>query len=137
MRCARGRPNPEAAPPALRAAHPARDRLAARQFRGPAELGDRLGRCRLEGHDHRPHAQPRVLAEPGTKGLDVAGQGIGTLVLHAFERSERVYATMLLRGHSGRVCGCRHWAELSRADVWVGAIAAATLYVHCQHNVGA
>ena len=35
---------------------------------------------------------------------------------------------MLLRGHSGRVCGCRHWAEWTRADARValaGALVAA------------
>ncbi len=55
--------------------------------------------------------------------LTTAGQGLATLVLYGFERSQRTYATMLLRGHSGRVCGCRHFAELSRSDLWVAAIA--------------
>jgi energy-coupling factor transporter transmembrane protein EcfT len=44
------------------------------------------------------------------------GQGLGTLVLFSAERSRRVYAVMALRGHSGRVCGCRHWAATSRVD---------------------
>ncbi len=44
------------------------------------------------------------------------GQGLGTLVLFSAERSQRVYAVMALRGHSGRVCGCRHWAQGSRLD---------------------
>ncbi len=62
----------------------------------------------------------------GTSGaarrrLNVAGEGLATLVLYGFERSQRVYATMLLRGHSGRICGCRHYAESSRADLLVGA----------------
>jgi hypothetical protein len=43
------------------------------------------------------------------------------MVLYGFERSQRLYATMLLRGHSGRICGCRHWAETSRADLLVAA----------------
>lgn len=55
--------------------------------------------------------------------LTTVGEGLGTLVLHGFERSHRLYAVMLLRGHSGRVCGCRHWAEVGRADVAVAAVA--------------
>jgi energy-coupling factor transporter transmembrane protein EcfT len=51
-----------------------------------------------------------------------AGEGLGTLVVHGFERSQRLYATMLLRGHSGRVCGCRHYREGSLGDVLVGAV---------------
>jgi energy-coupling factor transporter transmembrane protein EcfT len=51
--------------------------------------------------------------------LTLAGEGMASLVLHGFERSQRQYATMLLRGHSGRICGCRHWAEGSRADFGV------------------
>jgi len=31
---------------------------------------------------------------------------------------------MLLRGHSGRVCGCRHWLEPGPADAWVAAFLA-------------
>jgi len=49
---------------------------------------------------------------------------MGTLVLYGFERSQRLYAAMLLRGHSGRVCGCRHWAEVGRADFAVAGVAA-------------
>ena len=56
--------------------------------------------------------------------LTVAGEGLGTLVLHGFERSQRQYSAMLLRGHSGRICGCRHWAEWT-GDDW--AVAAAGL----------
>lgn len=55
--------------------------------------------------------------------LPVAGEGLATLMLHSFERGQRLYAAMLLRGHSGRVCGCRHWAELGRADAPVAAVA--------------
>ena len=57
-----------------------------------------------------------------TSGLParvLAGESLGTLVVHGFERSERLYATMQLRGHSGRICGCRHWTEVSPADAWV------------------
>jgi len=57
---------------------------------------------------------------PARRRLPLAGEGLGTLVLYSFERSQRLYATMLLRGHSGRICGCRHWAEWSGADLWVG-----------------
>ena len=51
--------------------------------------------------------------------LEVAGEGLGTLVVHGFERSRHLYAAMLLRGHSGRICGCRHYARRSAADGWV------------------
>ena len=67
---------------------------------------------------------------PLRRRLTVAGEGIGTLVLHGFERSQRLYAAMQLRGHSGRVCGCRHYAEWAREDALVAlaglAAAAAT-----------
>jgi energy-coupling factor transporter transmembrane protein EcfT len=43
--------------------------------------------------------------------LNNLGQGLGTLVLFSAERSQRLYAVMALRGHSGRVCGCRHWRQ--------------------------
>lgn len=62
---------------------------------------------------------------PTRKRLTLAGEGIGTLVLHGVERSERLHRAMLLRGHSGRVCGCRHWAEWTRADLAVAAAALA------------
>jgi len=52
------------------------------------------------------------------------GQGLGTLVLFSFERSQRVYAIMELRGHSGRVCGCRHWSAHTQLD-WVPVALAA------------
>jgi cobalt/nickel transport system permease protein len=67
---------------------------------------------------------------PARRRLAVAGEGLGTLVLYGFERSQRLYATMLLRGHDGRVCGCRHYAEWAREDVLValvGLIAAAAV----------
>jgi len=48
----------------------------------------------------------------------------GTLVLFSFERSQRVYAVMALRGHSGRVCGCRHWSARTRLD-WIPVVLAA------------
>ena len=59
------------------------------------------------------------LAAPARRRLEFAGGGLGVLVVHGFERSQRLYSTMLLRGHSGRICGCRHYAEWSRADLWV------------------
>ena len=69
-------------------------------------------------------------AAPAARRLVTAGEGLGTLVVLGFERSQRLYSVMLLRGHSGRVCGCRHWAEVGPADLWVAlagvlAIAAA------------
>jgi cobalt/nickel transport system permease protein len=56
--------------------------------------------------------------------LSNLGQGMGTLVLFSFERSQRVYAVMELRGHSGRVCGCRHWSARTRLDWAPVALAA-------------
>src|SRR6185436_7823985 len=56
---------------------------------------------------------------PLRRRLELAGEGFATLVLHGFDRSQRVYATMLLRGHSGRICGCRHYAELGPDDLYV------------------
>ena len=57
---------------------------------------------------------------PPRRRLAVAGEGFATMVLYGFERSQRLYSTMLLRGHSGRICGCRHWAESTGAD-WLVA----------------
>lgn len=62
---------------------------------------------------------------PARRRFAHAGEGLGVLVIHGFERSRRLYETMLLRGHSGRVCGCRHWAEVGRADLAVLAAALA------------
>ena len=67
----------------------------------------------------------------GTQGsprrrLATAGEGLGTLVLYGFERSQRVYAALQLRGRAGRICGCRHYTEGGAADLLValaGAIA--------------
>jgi cobalt/nickel transport system permease protein len=64
-------------------------------------------------------------AAPARRRLTSAGEGLGTLVLYGFERSQRLYAVMQLRGHSGRMCGCRHWAEWTRADLGVAAAAVA------------
>lgn len=66
------------------------------------------------------------LGGPVRRRLAVAGGGLGTLVVHGFERSQRLYSAMHLRGHTGRICGCRHYAEWSRADLWV-ALAAVVL----------
>jgi cobalt/nickel transport system permease protein len=63
------------------------------------------------------------LTGPARRRLAVAGEGLGLMVVHGFERSRRLYAAMLLRGHSGRVCGCRHWAEPTRADLLVAVTA--------------
>lgn len=66
----------------------------------------------------------RVRGGPsGVRRLEAVGEGIGTVVLYGFERSQRQYATMLLRGHSGRICGCRHWAEPGRTDLAVVGVA--------------
>lgn len=61
------------------------------------------------------------------KDLRHAGEGLGQLVIHSFDRSQRLYSVMQLRGHSGRVCGCRHWADFAPVD-WVPiALGVATL----------
>lgn len=52
------------------------------------------------------------------------GEAVGTVVLSGFERSQRLYQTMMLRGHSGRICGCRHYLEFTREDGWVLALGA-------------
>jgi energy-coupling factor transporter transmembrane protein EcfT len=64
---------------------------------------------------------------PARRRLALAGEGLGTLVLYGFERSQRFYATMRLRGHSGRICGCRHYADWSRWDLLVGLAGALAL----------
>ena len=50
------------------------------------------------------------------RDLRHAGEGLGQLVLHSYDRSQRLYAVMQIRGHSGRVCGCRHWADFAAID---------------------
>lgn len=55
--------------------------------------------------------------------LALAGEGMGTLAVHSFDRSQKLYAAMLLRGHSGRICGCRHFAHHSSADLLSLAVA--------------
>src|SRR5438132_925723 len=66
-------------------------------------------------------------AGPARRRLTVAGEGLGTLALYGFERSQRLHAAMMLRGHGGRICGCRHWAEGSRADLLVASAGIAAL----------
>ena len=56
--------------------------------------------------------------------LGLAGEALGTLAVHGFDRSQSLYAAMLLRGHSGRICGCRHFAHRSPADLLSVAAAA-------------
>ena len=46
---------------------------------------------------------------------------------HGTKARCKQYATMLLRGHSGRVCGCRHYADVTSADVWVLGVAGLAL----------
>jgi len=83
-------------------------------------LFDLIGRLERLWRAWRVRGGPR-----GARRLEAVGEGIGTVVLYGFERSQRQYATMLLRGHSGRICGCRHWAEPGRADLAVIAVALA------------
>lgn len=60
-----------------------------------------------------------AMGGPLRRKAALMGEAIGTVVLYGFERSERMYQVMHLRGHSGRICGCRHWLELRREDAWV------------------
>ena len=62
---------------------------------------------------------------PPRARVTLAGEGLATLVIYGFERSQRLYGAMLLRGHSGRICGCRHYAEMTRADLLVAGAGAA------------
>jgi len=62
---------------------------------------------------------------PVRRRLAHTGEGLGVLVVHSFERSRRIYETMHLRGHSGRVCGCRHWIEGTPYDLLVLGVALA------------
>ena len=64
---------------------------------------------------------------PLARRLGVAGEGLGTVMLYGFEKSQRTWATMLLRGHQGRICGCRHWAEPTRLDGLVAVAGAVAL----------
>jgi energy-coupling factor transporter transmembrane protein EcfT len=59
---------------------------------------------------------------PWRRRLVGAGEGAGTLVLYAFERSRRLADAMTLRGRDGRICGCRHWLDGGRADALVAGV---------------
>ncbi len=63
-----------------------------------------------------------ALGGPVRRRASMMGEAVGTIVLYGFERSQRLYQVMHLRGHSGRICGCRHWLELRREDAWVFAV---------------
>src|SRR5262245_2718508 len=60
-----------------------------------------------------------AMARPVQQRLPLLGEAVGTVVLSGFERSHRLYQAMHLRGHSGRICGCRHYLELTRDDFWI------------------
>lgn len=64
-----------------------------------------------------------VLARPVNQRFALMGEAVGTVVLSGFDRSHRLYQAMQLRGHSGRVCGCRHYLEFTRDDFWVLLVA--------------
>jgi energy-coupling factor transporter transmembrane protein EcfT len=64
-----------------------------------------------------------ALARPVMQRFPLLGEAVGTVVLSGFDRSHRLYQVMQLRGHSGRVCGCRHYLELTRDDFWVLVVA--------------
>ncbi len=59
---------------------------------------------------------------PLRRRASMMGEAVGTVVLSGFDRSHRLYQVMSVRGHSGRICGCRHWLELRRDDIWVIAV---------------
>jgi cobalt/nickel transport system permease protein len=61
-----------------------------------------------------------AMARPLGQRFALLGEAVGTVVVSGFDRSYRLYQTMQLRGHSGRICGCRHYLELTRDDFWVG-----------------
>jgi len=56
----------------------------------------------------------------------VTGRMAGTLLLRAFERSERIYVAMLSRGYDGELRATDEQA-LPRRDRWVGVLGAALL----------
>ena len=89
-------------------------------YRALFELLDRLERLwralRLRGG----------MQGPLRRRFATAGEALGTLVLYGFERSQRVYAALQLRGN-GRVCGCRHYAEGGAADFLVALAGALVL----------
>lgn len=64
-----------------------------------------------------------AMARPVKERFPVLGEAMGTVVLSGFDRSHRLYQAMRLRGHSGRICGCRHYLEFTRDDLWVAIVA--------------
>jgi cobalt/nickel transport system permease protein len=60
-----------------------------------------------------------AMARPVNQRFPLLGEAVGTVVLSGFDRSQRLYQVMQMRGHSGRVCGCRHYLELTGDDFWV------------------
>lgn len=60
-----------------------------------------------------------AMSRPVRQRFAVMGEAVGTVVLSGFDRSQRLYQAMQLRGHSGRICGCRHYLEFTRDDFWV------------------
>ncbi len=60
-----------------------------------------------------------AMSRPVKQRYFLMGEAVGTVVLSGFDRSQRLYQVMRLRGHSGRVCGCRHYLEFTRDDFWV------------------
>lgn len=64
-----------------------------------------------------------AMARPVRERFSVMGEAVGTVVLSGFDRSHRLYQAMQLRGHSGRICGCRHYLDFSREDFWLLVLA--------------
>ena len=60
-----------------------------------------------------------AMQRPVRERFGLLGEAVGTVVLSGFDRSHRLYQAMQLRGHSGRICGCRHYLEFTREDFWV------------------
>ena len=60
-----------------------------------------------------------AMQRPVRQRFGLLGEAVGTVVLSGFDRSQRLYQAMQLRGHSGRICGCRHYLEFTPEDFWV------------------
>jgi energy-coupling factor transporter transmembrane protein EcfT len=79
-----------------------------------------------------------AMARPLRQRFPILGEAVGTIVLSGFERSHRLYQAMYLRGHSGRICGCRHYLEFTAEDCWVlvaglWAVVASLALGHLRH----
>ncbi len=51
------------------------------------------------------------------RNLQPIGTALGVLVIHSFDRSQRLYDVMRLRGYRGRLGGSTRWRQLSLNDL--------------------